>query len=63
MSKEQWVEAYEMVIEDKIDQFFVRNKRYPNAEEEASLEATITEDDIRGALSSRFHNEDDAYEF
>lgn len=61
-SKEEWIHAYETIVEDRILEFFNKYQRYPNETEELMLETQITEDQIRDALSS-MHNEDDGHEF
>jgi hypothetical protein len=61
-SKEEWIHAYETIVEDRIQEFFNKYQRYPNETEELVLESQITEDQIRDALSS-LYNEDDGHEF
>ncbi len=52
MSKEQWIEARETLLNNLVDDFFDKNKRYPTVGEETELEMSITEDDMREQVSS-----------
>lgn len=51
MSKEQWIDAREMILTDLIEDFNDRYGRYPSVREEAELEMSITEDELRDKVS------------
>jgi hypothetical protein len=60
-SKEEWIDAYEWLMESRIMEFFNKYQRYPNETEETVLESGITEDQIRDALASSRDTEGEDY--
>ena len=52
MSKEQWVEAREQVIEEKINEFELNYGRYPTNKEVEFIENNVSEDDVVDSYSS-----------
>ncbi len=60
--KKQYVDAYNTILDDRVEQFFNKYQRYPNATEELQMEATITEDELRDSLE-RVEDEDNGYDY
>lgn len=52
MSKDNWFEARENLLNNLVEDFKDKNKRYPTIKEEYELEMSITEDDLREAVSN-----------
>lgn len=59
MSKEQWVQARETILTELIEDFHDKFGRYPTLREEEELEISITEDDMRDAVSAYSEDADE----
>lgn len=51
-SRDDWFNAREVLLDNLIEDFKDKNKRYPTIKEEYELEMSITEDDLRNAVSN-----------